>query len=109
MNARLFALVEQMNRAPQIEHWQGLPPELTGGQDYREKLPRPRVFVIEEKSEGVFLFRFAADGSFGGDTWHMSIDDAKNQAAYEYGDMLGRWEQIPPEVTNVVAFALAQA
>jgi hypothetical protein len=85
-----------------------MPPELTGRQDYREKLIWPRVLVVEEKPDGVFLFRFGADRSFSGDTWHMSISDAKHQAEYEYGDMLSEWKQVPQEATDVVAFALTQ-
>lgn len=108
MGIRLCALVQKTEDVPRVKHFQGLPPELTGGQDYREKLPWPQVLVIEEKPDGAFLFRFATDGSSGGDTWHTSIDDAKYQAEYEYQGLLSEWKQVPTNVTDVIVFALSQ-
>jgi hypothetical protein len=105
---RLFALVDKMSRGPQVKHFLGMPPDLTAGRDRRERLPWPRVLVIEERPHGIFLFRFAEDGSFGGDTWHMSVIEAEEQAKYEYGDALSEWRRVPAEVSDAVAFAFTQ-
>jgi len=40
-----------------------------------------------------FLDRFAEDGRSVGDTWHQSIDEAREQAEDEYGDALSAWHQ----------------
>ncbi|TAH50148.1 MAG: hypothetical protein EYC68_14960 [Chloroflexota bacterium] len=108
MRERLFALVRQTKDLPRVKHFLGAPPEITvGGKDERKLLPWPRVLMIEEQSGGVFLFRFGEDGSFAGDTWHDSMDDAKRQAEYEYGDSLGEWKQMPSGIKDPVAFALS--
>ena len=49
------------------------------------------VLLIEddrENTSGVFLFERRADGSQF-DTWHRTIEDAKEQATYQFG--------LPPE------------
>jgi hypothetical protein len=57
------------------------------------------------------LYRYTADGTFAGDTWHQSLDDAKGQADFEYGKALGSWQQIPEDVAAgaEVEFALRLA
>jgi hypothetical protein len=40
-------------------------------------MPWPSVIVIEESPTDAIMFRYAADGSFGGDTWHEDIAAAK--------------------------------
>ena len=67
----------------------------------------PALFlVIEESPEGFFLYRYSVEGDCVGDTWHMSIDEAKHQAAYEYEGLVGNWTDVPPEVEDVVTFGL---
>lgn len=106
-STRLFALINQEGTAD-TRHFVGIPPEVTGGRNYRKPLPHPDVLVIEEQASGVFLFRYTRDGDFGGDTWHMTVDDAKEQAEREYEGIVGEWRQVPPETTDAVAFALSQ-
>jgi hypothetical protein len=65
------------------------------------------VLLIEQKPDGIFLFRFSADGCCVGDTWHMSIEDAKEQAKFEFSDLISEWRPVPPEVDDVVQFASA--
>jgi hypothetical protein len=48
-------------------------------------MPPTRYVLVEELDEGHFLFRFASDGSDGGDPWHESLEDALEQAEFEYG------------------------
>jgi hypothetical protein len=59
----------------------------------------------------VFLDRVTIDGSSAGDTWHESVDDAKEQALAEYDGMLGEWHQFPAGLLEgaVVEYALSRA
>ena len=107
---RLFNWVkgEPRPELPTVQYG-GMPPELTGDQNLREVLPWPRILLIEEKPDGIFLYRFAQDESYGGDTWHMSLEEAKEQAEYEYGESLGEWRDVPENVKDPVTFALHQS
>ena len=106
MAVRFVSLLTELNQPLRVKHFKGMPPELTGGIDNREEFPRPRVLLIEHKTDGVFLFRFTEDGRPCGDTWHMSVDDAKSQALYEYGNSVSEWEEVPSHVGDPIAFAL---
>jgi len=64
------------------------------------------LLVIEERPDGVFLFRYAGDGNCAGDTWHLSIEDAKYQAEFEYADDAMGWNVIPDSINDVVQFGL---
>ena len=55
------------------------------------------------------MFRYAADGTFAGDTWHESIADAYEQAEYEYQGVLSEWRTVPSSVEDTVEFALKAA
>ena len=63
-------------------HYVGLPPELTGTHDHRTLLGYPAFLTIQKamSNSGWFLHRFNSDGSCVGDTWHIDLDDAKEQA-----------------------------
>jgi hypothetical protein len=54
----------------------------------------------------VFLFRFTADGQVVGDTWHMTLEEAQQQAQFEFGDLLSDWRSVPADVEDLVAFGL---
>jgi len=62
--------------------------------------------TIEQKADGVFLYRFDARGACVGDTWHKTIAESKGQALYEFGDLVQGWEDVPEEVEDVVDFCL---
>ena len=109
MTVRLWAMISEVGGKPRVRQFKGMPPQLTGGQDQREEMPWPRVVVIEEKLDGIFLYRFAQDGMFAGDTWHQSFDEAKHQALFEYGDTLGPWEQVPSTEPDAAQYALRRA
>ena len=104
---QLVALVSERNENPRSIHSLGLPPQLTEGQDDRQRLSWPRVLVIEVGPDGILLYRFAEDGSSGGDTWHANVEDAKHQAEYEYGEALSEWVAVPEGVADVLGFATA--
>lgn len=74
-------------------------------------MPWPRVLLIEHDpryTQGFFLNAWAANGDFGGDTWHTTLAEAKEQANYQFGAYLGEWRQIPTEVPDARAYALAR-
>ncbi len=71
-------------------------------------LPLPRILIIEEKPDRSWLHRYAPDASSRGETWHMGIDDAKNQASFEYGGALGEWSEVPEGIQDAVEFAFRQ-
>jgi hypothetical protein len=64
------------------------------------------MVCIEEKPDGVFLFRFTAKGEVAGDTWHMTVEEAQEQALYEFGELLCEWIPVPPDVEDMVSFGL---
>lgn len=106
MSVRMTAKVTGHLAEPKVKHYRGLPPELTGGKDLREQLEAPALVAIEEKPDGVFLFRFTADGQVVGDTWHMTLEEAQQQAQFEFGDLLSDWRSVPADVEDLVAFGL---
>ena len=55
------------------------------------------------------LYRYTLSGEFAGDTWHESVERAKNAARWEYGGALGEWTAVPEEETNAREFAVRQA
>ena len=91
---------------PKVRHYRGLPPELTDGKDFRELLEVPALVVIEEKPDGVFLLRFTAAGRVVGDTWHMTVREAQQQAQFEFGKLLSNWLPVQADVEDVVSFGL---
>lgn len=99
---------ERVERFPRVRHYVGFPPHLGGvdGEIQRTKLPGADVLMIEAREDGFFLFRFTRAGDFAGDTWHLSLDDAKHQAGFEFGDDFGEWIEVPDSETDPVRFAL---
>ena len=95
---------------PLTKHYAGFPPGIGNDGDSREPLPMARVLVLEETIErgkrSFLLIRYAADGSFAGDTWHLTIDDALEQASFEFGDAHGPWIDVPPDVDDARAFVV---
>jgi len=102
---RMIAVLSR-NVVGNTRHYMGMPPILTGGIDYRQDLGPARFLVIEEKPDGIFLYRYGSGGEFAGDTWHQSMDDAKHQVAFEYGDSVGDWREVPLEISDVIAYVV---
>jgi hypothetical protein len=67
------------------------------------------VLVVPDDDGSAMLFRYTAHGELGGDTWHATVADAREQAADEYGDALIAWLEVPHEVTDAHAFAVQYA
>jgi hypothetical protein len=51
----------------------------------------PVTVEISAESDAFFLFRLGADGEFLGDTWHETLEEAKEQALAEYEIEEGDW------------------
>lgn len=77
----------------------------------REEMGWPRVVVAAEHPDGVYLYRFTAEGEDAGDTLHESFDDARHQADFEYTSALGEWREVPASVpeAGLAEFALSAA
>lgn len=105
----LYAVVGRVKDWPKVAHFWGRPPDAADS-DERERMAWPRVVIIEGNPEGGFMLnRFCSDGTFSGDTWHATLEDAKDQADYEYEGVLSDWQEIPAGVVDRVSFALKQA
>jgi hypothetical protein len=64
--------------------------------------------LIEERADGIFLFRYDRRGQCVGDTWHASPQDAKDQALYEYPGRVISWEEVPTTVGDAIRFGLEE-
>jgi hypothetical protein len=67
------------------------------------------VLLVAGGEPGAMLFRYTAYGEFGGDTWHESVAEAQEQAADEYGEALFPWVEVPADITDAHAYAVAYA
>jgi glycine cleavage system aminomethyltransferase T len=67
------------------------------------------VLIVSGGEPGAMLFRYTAHGEMGGDTWHESAADAQEQASYEYGDALGPWVEVPPDIADPHGYAVQYA
>lgn len=105
---RVLAIVQESSKMLKVGHYVGVPPSLTGGEDTRKKLSNACFVVLEENKDGVFLYRYGARGESLGDTWHLSIEDAKHQAKFEFGERAEKWTEIPAEVESIVAYGISQ-
>jgi hypothetical protein len=106
MSLRLVTLVQEADIHPPIRQFLGIPPELDPERGW-EPMAWPRVLVIHESYGQIFVDRLTANGTFAGNTWHKSVEHAKEEAEEEYPMLLGRWVAVPPEIGNeeLVAFA----
>jgi hypothetical protein len=102
--SRSVALVGALTRERRAAHTGGFP------LDPEKMLPLPDVvLVVADDNGGAMLFRYTAHGEFGGDTWHATVAEAQEQAAYEYGDALVPWIEVPSEIADAHAFAIQYA
>ena len=103
-NPRTIALVGVLEGERRAEHTAGYP------LDPEKMLPLADVVLLLPDGEsGAMLFRYTAHGELAGDTWHVSLAEARAQAAYEYGDALVPWIEVPEEIGDAHAFAVRYA
>jgi hypothetical protein len=67
------------------------------------------VILVADDDPGAMLFRYTAHGEFGGDTWHLTVEEAQESAIYEYGEALQPWEEVPNAVVDAHDFAVKYA
>lgn len=104
LRLRWVALVGALTHERRAAHTAGFP------LDPEKMLPvADVVLVVPDDDGGAMLFRYTAHGDFGGDTWHANFAEAQEQAAYEYGDALIAWLEVPSEITDAHAFAVRYA
>jgi hypothetical protein len=92
---------------PRVRHFLGMPPA-EGEPETRRQFEAPDFLVVQMNADGAFLYRCAFSSDEIADTWHLSVDDAKAQAEYEFGVLLGEWRLIPVGVKDPIGFVLAQ-
>jgi hypothetical protein len=80
-----LAGVADSDEPQHIHTWNGVP------------MSWPRVLLIEAG----MTYRYAADGTFAGDTWRASDEEAKHAATLEYGGRLTRWQQLPHDLDAI--------
>jgi hypothetical protein len=100
---RLIAVVGPMVDKQQTIHTIGLP---DGPQTM---MPFPDVPFLEGDETSYMLYRYTADGRFGGDTWHQTLEEAMHQAEFEYGEALGPWLAVPAIEPNGHEYAISYA
>jgi hypothetical protein len=74
---RLLSTLSNGDSVPKTKHYLGFPPELTGGVDTRQEMGTALFLVIQEEPDGLFLYRYGAQGTCVGDTWHTNVDEAR--------------------------------
>lgn len=86
-----------------MRHYVGFPDSAD-----RRELPRPTVALIDETADGFYLIRLTKDGTFCGDTWHLTADNARGQADFEF-DHVGVWREIPADIADPGSYAVMQS
>ena len=102
--SRFTARVLFVPDPPNTKHFRGLPPIGSSKVVTRSPLGTPVLLVIEQKTDGVFLFRFSSDRRCVGDTWRKSVDEAKSQAAFEFNELLSIWRAVPEIIDDAFLF-----
>ncbi len=57
----------------------------------RVELPVPAWIEISSEDGAFYLFRLDPEGACFADTWHQTLEEAKRQAAFEFGITPGDW------------------
>lgn len=106
MEIRRFCLLSELPEL-RVSHYQGVPPEVADEGLSRNQLPETRLLLlISSASDGVYLYRYADDGTYSGDTWHPVLEEADEQADFEFGTALGEWQEIPESIADPHAYVL---
>jgi hypothetical protein len=106
---RFVAVVRREDVELPSRNFVGLPPMEAGEPDTRGRLPTPLIIAILTKPDGIFLERFDETGADAGDSWHRSVEEAKEQAREEYGESVGMWTSVPDGEEDPFAFGLRLA
>lgn len=91
--ALLIANIEIRTLGKKVRHMDGFPDELGHGDSIELPTHKVAKLFIEKNEDGFFLFRATSQGTIISDTWHASVQDAMEQAAFEYGEAVGPWRK----------------
>ncbi len=80
---------------------------------HKEILSTTSIYIIEEENGAFRMNSYNLKGNWLGDTWHQTIQDAKDQAIFEYnafGKPLDKWDwkEIPEHALDPLKFVLTQ-
>jgi hypothetical protein len=67
---------------------------LTGGAAPCDDLELPAWLEISEEYDAFFLLYYQADGALMADGWHVSLEHAMRQAAFELGISVDQWQPV---------------
>jgi hypothetical protein len=67
---------------------------LSGGAAPCEDIELPAWLEISEEYDAFFLLYFQADGTLIADGWHVSLEHAMRQAAFELGITVDEWKPV---------------
>jgi hypothetical protein len=59
-----------------------------------ENLRKTEWVEISEEDGAYYLFHLDAEGVCFADTWHQTLDEAKQQAAFEFGIEAKEWSNV---------------
>ena len=62
-----------------------------------------------QEAAGVILESWTIDGDWFGDTWHPTIEEAKELAVEMWGADLGEWRLVPESVDDYATYVLKEA
>ena len=75
--------------------------------DTAHRLPGADVLLLIAGAEpDAMIFRYTAYGELGGDSWHLTVAEAQEQAGEEYGEALLPWEPVPDDIADAHAYAI---
>lgn len=102
---RRLALIGPLAGERRTVHTTGFPIDAT------QLLPLPDVvlLIVDREPGATMLFRYTAHGEFSGDTLHTSLEEALEQASFEYEDALGEWIEVPNDIVDAHVFAITYA
>ncbi len=67
---------------------------MTGGDSAAGDVTPPAWLEISEEYDAFFLLYYQADGTLLADGWHVSLEHAKRQAAFELGITDSEWRPV---------------
>ncbi len=74
---------------------------------HKEILIPTRILILEEEKSGSFMvWHYDITGGFIGDTLHPNLEEAKQQAVFEYGEDAIKWVEIPDHVRDLLTYVI---
>ncbi len=67
---------------------------MSGDESADADVALPAWLEISEEYDAFFLFYYDADGTMMADGWHVSLEHAKRQAAFELGIQEDEWQPV---------------